>query len=149
MGVAIKGSLKQYMNGLKDSFYGIIYFYQLDQKIKEQNERKRERMQEEIQSRFGIFFLSEFYIHSSLNSFEYHISFCLLLIQFSCRRRRSHMESRRNRFHTQATGVSVNSEPTLCGRIALSAAMSSFIWISIWSFNTFLLPTLRHQAQVK
>ncbi|XP_039260098.2 etoposide-induced protein 2.4 homolog [Styela clava] len=117
MGEAIKGSFYQYLQGLKDSGYGIVYIYQLDKKVKDQNRRKRQRIQDEINSR----------------------------------RQRGRFDVRRpihpgtSRLNDQS--LPVKTEPRLLGRVALSATMSSFIWISIWGFNTFLLPLIRYYAQ--
>lgn len=114
---SIKGSLFQYLNGLKDSSYGLLHIYSLDKKINEQNIRRRKKKQEEIEAR----------------------------------RCRSRYDARRamhpGSASTTESKLSAKSEPRLIGRVALSATMSSFIWISIWGFNTFLLPLMRQQAQ--
>lgn len=110
---AVKGSLRQYLRGLKDSFYGLIHIFHLNKKIAEQNRKKRQRMQDDFQTRrHRSRFETRRPLHSSTTG-------------------------------TSRPASSSKTEYGLLGRLSLNTAMSILIWISIWGFYGFLVPWLK------
>lgn len=135
---AVKGSVKQYLLGLKDSFYGFTHIFHLNKKIAEQNRKKRQRMQDDFQLRLVILLFPR-------NDF--------IILDFF-RRHRSRFEARRRPLHSSnptsspRPALPTKTEYGLLECLCRNTSMNILIWIAIWGFYEYLVPWLKLLMEV-